>query len=148
MNPTPSLRRHLDRFGIARGGVSVLVWGVYGAACLVPTMYVELADQTWAGWKVLRHSWLPPFCAAGSANFWLGLGWIFFVCGHYAGATLFAWIAVVAAALTWVMGFSLLEGYYLWQTSTVILAVAATVLLVIERRGTLRRSPPAFLPPR
>jgi hypothetical protein len=137
-----SLRRAVSAGG--RILISVLVWGLFVSACAEPAAHIDEGGHACTairlgsppGLVALLLGWVPPFSVPWSANLLLLVGWVFLVRGRFPTA---AWLGGVGAALaltTWGYGFpELMAGYYLWQSSLVVLAGGAVLL------GLLCRAP-------
>ncbi len=136
MNPTPYRRL-----------VAMLVLGLYVTACLLPAacdgeggQVFTGAETSFAVWLLLSDSWrllsdrpesvrnVLSIGLLALANCLLVLGWLCLVCNQHDFAAVCGWLAVLAAAPAWLIGVPLLEGYYLWHLSMLVLAVTAMLL--------------------
>ena len=130
--------------------VSVVVWSLYLIACFCP-VYIELGwspdglgspSRSVVGWQLLLYGWLflflyLPFCIPWAANLLLLQGWIFYLRGRAHAAAVFGGLAAAVGLATFTMlrseGQELLMGYYLWQTSLLVFAVASARHLLRTR---------------
>lgn len=120
--------------------VSIAIWGLYGAALILPATLIGADTNTLQadviGYEALLHGWGWPGTIPALANVALLLGWILFLArkARFAAA---AGVMAVALSLTapaiYEVKFSELgAGYFLWLASCVALAVPAVL-------GALRR---------
>ena len=116
--------------------VGVVIWSLYLAACSC-SAYIQVdwdSSHPVVGWRVLAFGWVlallyPPACVPWSANFLLLGGWVAYLRGQARSAAICGVVAAVAGFTAFAMPRSevprLLVGYYLWQASLLIFAVAS-----------------------
>lgn len=125
--------------------VTVVVLGLYVAACVTPAVYAPGFPSTHGprdspvrlGVVALLLGWslgLPgtnfsagfPSCIPWSANWFLFVGWGFVLANRFKTAAWLGAVASVLAATTWATALPhLLLGYYLWQSSMLVLLIGA-----------------------
>ena len=113
----------------------MVVWSLYGIACLCPAIKVDEGVRqghgydklgTVTGIATLLLGWSTEYCLPWSANIFLLAVWILFVRKRGITALCFGVCAALLGFTTLVYSSDwegLLVGYYLWQTSLIVFVV-------------------------
>lgn len=122
-----------------------LALAIYLVACLVPAMTNKDGSRPSAGWQLLLYGYVPRGTIPWSSNVFFFFGCVFLLGGHRMPAMVLGVLASILGVSTFlilnIINGSVTIGFYLWESSFVVLTAGCILLGPSPASGKAKPAP-------